>query len=79
MPFPDGSKRALIGRVHKDLEDRDYQELKPGQPIFCTFDAKVIPFTGKKSVYPVFINEAAYYDKNVAFSTTQKSLISTCS
>jgi aspartoacylase len=58
--------------IHPQLQCQDYQPLKPGDPIFLTFDGKAIAYEGNSTVYPVFINEAAYYEKGIAMSFTQK-------
>lgn len=66
---PDGNINAII---HQNFQDKDYQPLKKGDPIFTTLGGDVILFEEDKVFYPVFINEAAYYYKNTAFSLTEK-------
>jgi len=46
--------------------------LHPGDPVFVSLDGKVIPLGGDCTVYPVFVNEAAYYEKKEAFAKTTK-------
>lgn len=46
--------------------------LHPGEPIFLSFDGEDIVYEGDSVVYPVFINEAAYYEKGVAMHITQQ-------
>ncbi|MBC2735237.1 MAG: aspartoacylase [Desulfobacteraceae bacterium] len=58
--------------IHQALEGRDYQPLAPGQPIFQDLNGQVICYEGGDTGYPVFINEAAYYYENIAFSLTRK-------
>lgn len=65
----DGTVKAMI---HPSLQDRDYQALNPGDPMFLTFDGKTITYEGESTVYPIFINEAAYYEKGIAMCLTQK-------
>ncbi len=70
-------KHAGIGAVvHQNLEGKDFLPLEVGAPIFVTADGNSIQHAGDHQVYPVFINEAAYYDKNQAFSLTRKSIVS---
>ena len=64
----------LWGMIHPELLGRDYQLLHPGDPIFLTFDEKEIFYEGEP-LYPVFINEAAYYEKRIAFYLCTKSSI----
>jgi aspartoacylase len=40
--------------------------------VFVTPDGKSIPLGGDCTVYPVFVNEAAYYEKKEAFAKTTK-------
>jgi aspartoacylase len=58
--------------IHRALEGRDYQPLAPGQPIFQGLNGQVVCYEGGDTGYPVFINEAAYYYENIAFSLTRK-------
>lgn len=46
--------------------------MHPGDPVFITLDGETIPLGGDWTVYPVFINEAAYYEKKEAFAKTTK-------
>ncbi|MBU2113191.1 MAG: succinylglutamate desuccinylase/aspartoacylase family protein, partial [Gammaproteobacteria bacterium] len=64
-----------IGMVHKNVQDKDYQPINPGDPIFTLFDGTEIYYDGAATVYPTFINEAAYYDNNLAMSLNEKVLI----
>ena len=59
---------TLSGYVHGALQDADYQALHPGDALFEMLDGRTIPYEGSETVYPVFINEAAYYYKNIAMS-----------
>lgn len=53
-------------------EDQDWKPLHPGDPVFVSLDGKVTPLGGDCTVYPVFVNEAAYYEKKEAFAKTTK-------
>lgn len=54
------------------LQDCDFEPLRPGAPIFQMFSGKDVFYQGDSTVYPIFINEAAYYEKGVAFIQTEK-------
>ncbi|MFM2486262.1 aspartoacylase [Celerinatantimonas yamalensis] len=73
VPLDEHGERAAM--VHKDLEDNDFKPLKKGDPMYITFDDEVILYQGEQTVYPNFINEAAYYDKNLAMSLSEKVTI----
>lgn len=75
IKLPMNEKGERIGMVHKNVQDRDYQPIAPGDPIFTLFDGTEICYDGDVTVYPTFINEAAYYDNNLAMSLNEKVLI----
>lgn len=57
------------------FQDCDWEPLNPGDPVFQTFDGKTIYYQGPGTVYPTFINEAAYYEKQQAFVTTRRETL----
>lgn len=57
--------------IHPKFQNSDWELLLPGDPIFCNLKGEIIKWEGKKT-HPVFINEAAYYPSNLAFSTTSQ-------
>nr|XP_054296188.1 N-acyl-aromatic-L-amino acid amidohydrolase (carboxylate-forming) isoform X2 [Pongo pygmaeus] len=72
VDFPRTEAGNLAGTVHPQLQDQDFQPLQPGAPIFQMFSGEDLLYEGESTVYPVFINEAAYYEKGVAFVQTEK-------
>lgn len=64
--------------IHPDLEGKDFQALKTGDPIFIDAKKNTIKFeyAGHDLVYPMFINEAAYLEKNIAFEICEKIKLS---
>jgi len=68
----DGSPAALI---HPRRQHRDWQPLEPGDPLFLASDGSTLPYLPPPglegcTVWPVFINEAAYGEKGIALSLT---------
>jgi len=67
VPWPAGSgslsSRLPGALVAPSLQDRDFQPLRVGEPMFVTPGGGVIKYDGAKGdvVYPIFVNEAAYY------------------
>ncbi|XP_075784624.1 N-acyl-aromatic-L-amino acid amidohydrolase (carboxylate-forming) isoform X2 [Pelodiscus sinensis] len=61
--YPDGEISAM---VHPKLQD----------PIFQPFSGEEILYEGDSTIYPAFINEAAYYEKKVAFVKMEKRTFS---
>ncbi|WP_445637025.1 aspartoacylase [Nostoc sp. DSM 114161] len=72
IDYPRDERGEIEAMIHPQLQFRDYEPLNPGEPIFRTFAGKDILYDGVSTVYPIFINEAAYYEKGVAMHLTQK-------
>ncbi|MEE1674710.1 aspartoacylase [Agarivorans aestuarii] len=72
IKLPLNEKGERLAMVHSNVQDNDYQPIKPGDPIFRTFMGEDICYQGDKTVYPAFINEAAYYDNELAMSLMDK-------
>lgn len=75
LDFPRTQSGELRGMIHPHLYGRDYRPLYPGRPLYMTFDGQVLNYEGDEMVWPVFINEQAYYEKGLAMSLTRKELI----
>lgn len=73
VDFPRTNDGQITAMIHPALQGRDYEELKPGMPMFRTFAGNDIPWTGSETVWPVFVNEAAYYEKQIAMTLTRKT------
>jgi succinylglutamate desuccinylase len=65
---PDGSPAAMIA---PNLQFKDYQPLHYGEPLFIDYSGNTTLWEGQ-TVYPVFINEHAYYEKSIAMSLTHQ-------
>ena len=61
--------------VHKNVQDKDFEPLSKGDPIFTLFDGSEVTYEGDYTAYPHFINEAAYYDNNLAMSLGKKRIV----
>ncbi|MBF2027883.1 MAG: aspartoacylase [Oscillatoriales cyanobacterium C42_A2020_001] len=75
VDYPKDEHGELLGMIHPRLQDQDYQPLHPGAPLFLTFDGDVICYEGDATVYPIFINEAAYYEKGIALCLTEQQTL----
>ncbi|XP_072495443.1 N-acyl-aromatic-L-amino acid amidohydrolase (carboxylate-forming) [Notamacropus eugenii] len=76
VDFPRSPGGELLGFVHPQLQDKDFLPLKPGDPIFQLFSGEEIFYEGDTTIYPAFINEAAYYEKGTAFFKMKKCTFS---
>ena len=75
IDYPRNEQGELEAMIHPQLQFRDYEPLHPGDPMFLTLEGRAIAYEGKETVYPVFINEAAYYEKGIAMCLTQKEQV----
>ena len=72
VDYPRNAFGELQAIIHPKLQFKDYEPLQNGAPMFLEFTGKTISYQGETVVYPVFINEAAYYEKNIAIVLTEK-------
>ena len=65
IPWEEGDVgSALPGAlIAASVQDRDFEPLSTGDPLFERLDGSVVEYDGSLGdvVYPVFVNEAAYY------------------
>lgn len=61
----------LSAAIHPQLQDNDFKLLKPGDPIFLSFAGETVKYEGEE-LYPLFVNECAYYEKKIAFHLAEK-------
>lgn len=66
LDYPRDKQQRIRAMIHPQLQGRDYELLHPAGPLFLDFDGEVICYQGESTIAPVFINEAAYYEKNYA-------------
>lgn len=75
VDYPKTEDGEITGMIHPQLQGKDYEKLTQGEPMFLTFDGKTIYYEEETPVWPIFINEAAYYEKGIALCFTQKESI----
>lgn len=75
LDFPRCEDGVLAAMIHPQLYGRDFRPLYPGRPLFLSFEGLTLPYQGHETVWPVFINEQAYYEKGQALSLTRRELI----
>ncbi|HEY9801654.1 MAG TPA: aspartoacylase [Leptolyngbyaceae cyanobacterium] len=75
IDYPRNEQNEINAIIHPHRQFQDYEPLNFGDSLFLTFDDKTIFYTGNSTKYPVFINEAAYYEKAVAMCLTEKHQI----
>ena len=73
VDYPRDSQGNIVAMVHEDRQDRDFDLIVKGEPIFRKFDGEEIYYEGE-SLHTLFINEAAYYEKGFAMTLARKAL-----
>jgi succinylglutamate desuccinylase len=76
VDYPRNAVGELQAMIHPQLQFKDYEPLHCGDPMFMTFTGETLPYTGTSTVFPIFINEAAYYEKGIAMTLTEKQQVS---
>ncbi len=72
IDYPRNLDGELEAMIHPQLQGKDYEALKSGDPLFLTFSGETIAYQGRSPVFPIFINEAAYYEKGIAMTFTER-------
>jgi succinylglutamate desuccinylase len=72
IDYPKNSHGEIAAMIHPDRQGQDYQPMAPGDPLFLDFNGQTIVYQGQQTVFPVFINEAAYYEKGIAAILTER-------
>ncbi len=72
IDYPRDRNGQLEAMIHPNLISKDYHPIDPGDPLFQTFGGTTIIYEGESTVYPAFINEAAYIEKGIAMCLCDK-------
>lgn len=84
VDYPRDASGDLAGMIHPDLQGHDFEKpLRRGDPAFLSHDGETtIAFNPKRAadesadddepLYPFFVNEAAYYEKKIAFMLARR-------
>uniref|UniRef100_UPI00398F8693 aspartoacylase-like n=1 Tax=Pristiophorus japonicus TaxID=55135 RepID=UPI00398F8693 len=75
IDFPRDEEGDICAVIHPERQDKDWFTLEPGDPLFLTGLGQTIPYSSQHSVCPVFLNEAAYYEKGTALCGTEQTKI----
>ncbi len=77
IDFPRDSLGLPHSFIHPDIQGKDWIPIQPNDPLFINLKGDVInlsKYSINYEVVPVFINEAAYAEKHIAMSLTQKEV-----
>ena len=74
IDFPRDEEGNINGYVHSLRQSRNWQKLNKNDELFTKPNGEIIRFQEDEPYIPVFINEAAYVEKNIAMSFTKREL-----
>jgi succinylglutamate desuccinylase len=77
IDYPRNGQNELTAIIHPDRQSQDYQPMSPKDPLFVNLQGKTIYYQDEQTVFPVFINEAAYYEKGIAMVLTKPQIVAT--
>ena len=75
IDYPRDQNANIIGLIHPARINKDWKPIKGGDPLFIDTQCNVYRYEGKEIIWPVFIGEVAYKEKNIAMSYTKKEVI----
>lgn len=70
--FPRDSEGNIDAVIHRNLDGKDFQPINHQDPIFELMDGSIKLLSEPGQWYPIFINESAYYEKDIAFYLAQE-------
>lgn len=74
--YPKDEKGERFGYVHDEFQNRNFEPLFKGDRIFKTYIDTNLEYDGVDGLCALFINEGAYYSKNIACCLTKKIVVS---
>ena len=74
IDYPRDQDGKIDGYIHSLRQSKDWIKLKKYDELFCKSNGEIIRFEEDENYIPVFINEAAYVEKNIAMSFTKREL-----
>ena len=74
IDFPRDEEGNIDGFVHHLRQSKDWHPLERNDELFSKLNGETIRFAENEDYVPVFINEAAYAEKNIAMSFTKREM-----
>ena len=72
ITYPLDSSGMRQAMIHPTVCGRDFEVVKPGEPLLATFFGYDVHWHGDTEIYPHFINESAYFQQDVAMALAEK-------
>ena len=74
IDFPRAPSGDIDAIIHPARQGSNWIPIENGEPLFIKADGTILRYEGDESLIPVFINEAAYAEKNIAMSLTKREI-----
>jgi len=75
IDYPRKQNHGIDALIHPLRINNDWKSIKEGEPLFLDIDDREHIYRDKDIIYPLFIGEAAYREKNIAMSFTKKEIL----
>ncbi len=75
IDYPRDKTGNISALIHPKRMNKDWKPIKKGDPLFIDVVGNTQIYTGEDTIWPVFIGEVAYKEKNIAMSYTKKEVI----
>lgn len=75
VAYPTDENNQITGYIHCTFQDQDFKELRGTFTPFRTHKNQNVEMNVEEKLYPIFINEAAYYPQQLAFTLCRKKSI----
>jgi succinylglutamate desuccinylase len=73
--YPQDENGDLTSYIHKNFQGKDFVAVNGDYFPFTSFEGEEIKMKTSEELYPIFINEAAYYPSKLAFTLCRKRMI----
>lgn len=70
--YPQDDQGRINAYIHPELQDSDFKKIQGTYKAFRSFNGTDIALQTAEELYPIFINEAAYYPTKMAFTLCRK-------
>ncbi len=74
IDFPRDHQGKVTACIHPERQGADWELIEKGSPLFMDLNGEIERFDGKDKLAPVFINEAAYAEKQISMSLTNREV-----
>lgn len=73
--YPQDEAGEMTAYIHKDFQGSDFKAVNGEYKPFVTFKGEELQMRTKEELYPIFINEAAYYPTKLAYTLCRKRVL----